>query len=341
MERENARVAVVGAGSWGTALAAHLATSGVDVTIWAREPEVVAGINTENRNPLFLSDANLPASLNASGDLDSTVTRADMVVSAVPVQHIRSALTGVSPLAETPIVVTVSKGIEEGTLVTPHRILADVGVNEDRVVALSGPSFAREVAAGKPAVVVAAGKEANNTSAVQEMFSWGQFRVYASDDVVGVEVGGALKNVIALAAGVSDGLGLGDNARGAIITRGLAEITRLGVALGGHPATFAGLSGIGDLVLTCTGGLSRNRSVGLAMGQGRKLEDIRAEMKEVAEGVPTCRSAHELAAQAGVEMPITDQMYQLLYEGKKPTEAVAELFGRVLRSERESHQAIW
>jgi glycerol-3-phosphate dehydrogenase (NAD(P)+) len=329
------RIAVVGAGSWGTALAAHLAHQGLPTVIWAREAEVVEGIATEHRNPLFLTGVTLPTTLRASDDLAAALEDADVVVTAVPVQHLRATLSDVAPLRDAPVVVTVSKGIEAGTLVTPHRILADVGVPPDRIVALSGPSFARELAAHLPTAVVAAGSDRDRTRGVQQLFSTDRFRVYASDDVVGVEVGGALKNVIALAAGASDGLELGDNARAAIITRGLAEITRLGVALGGHPATFAGLSGVGDLVLTCAGPLSRNRTVGLAIGRGRKLAEIRAEMHEVAEGVPTCRSARELAARLGVETPITEQMYLLLFEDKDPRAAIRDLIGRDLRDERE------
>ncbi len=332
---ENVRVGVVGGGSWGTALAAHLAGHHVPTVLWAREPDVVDSINTEHRNHLFLSDIALPAELRASHDLSAVVGDNDLVVSAIPVQFLRTTLADVEELADTDIVVTVSKGIEAGALATPHGILIDLGVPEERIVALSGPSFAREVAAGRPSAVVAAGRDAARVARVQHLFSKGHFRVYASDDLVGVEIGGALKNVVALAAGVSDGLELGDNARAAIITRGLAEITRLGVALGGHPATFAGLSGVGDLMLTSAGGLSRNRSVGLAIGRGRKLDEIRAEMNEVAEGVPTCRAARELAARVGVELPIAEQMYLLLYENKDPQEALRDLLGRELRHERE------
>ena len=336
MTLEQPQVAVLGAGSWGTALAAHLASQGITTMLWAREPEVVAGITTQGRNPLFLTGVDLPPSLGVSGDL-ALAARADVIVSAIPVPHIRSTLADLAPLRDASIVVTVSKGIEPVTLSTPHQILVDLGVPHERVVALSGPSFAREVVAHLPAAVVAAGVNAERTRTVQELFATDRMRVYASDDIVGVEVGGALKNVIALAAGVSDGLELGDNARAAIITRGLAEITRLGVAMGGHPATFAGLSGIGDLMLTCAGGLSRNRSVGLAIGSGRKLADISAEMNEVAEGVSTCRTAHELAARIGVEMPITNQMFLLLYEDKAPLDAMRDLLGRRLRNERSRH----
>lgn len=335
MGEAGVRVGVIGGGSWGTALAAHLSAHDVSTVLWAREAEVVEEISSRHRNPLFLSDVDLPATLAASGDLAEVVADADVAVVAVPVQFLRTTLEDLEPLASAEAVVVVSKGIEAGTLATPHGILVDIGVAPEKIVALSGPSFAREVASGLPSAVVAACQHMARAASVQQLFSRGYFRVYTSDDVIGVEIGGALKNVVALAAGVSDGLGLGDNTRAAIITRGLAEITRLGVTLGGHPATFSGLSGVGDLVLTCAGGLSRNRSVGLAIGQGRSLSDIRAEMNEVAEGVPTCRSARALASSVGVEMPITEQMYQLLYEDKDPREAMRDLIGRRLRHERE------
>jgi glycerol-3-phosphate dehydrogenase (NAD(P)+) len=333
MTTETTRVAVLGAGSWGTALAVHLAAHGVPTRLWAREPEVVAGIAADRLNPLFLTGVPIPPALAVTGDLADAAGTADVIVTAIPVQHLRATIADVAELSQARAVVTVSKGIEADTLATPARILADVGVPEARVVALSGPSFAREVAAHQPTAVVAAGTDLERAHEVQELFASDRFRVYASNDIVGVEIGGALKNVMALAAGVSDGLEMGDNARAAIITRGLAEISRLGVALGGRPETFAGLSGMGDLVLTCTGGLSRNRRVGMAIGRGRRLADIVAEMNEVAEGVPTCRSARALAAAVGVEMPITEQMYLLLDADKDPRQAMRDLLGRRLRDE--------
>lgn len=330
---------MIGAGAWGTALAAHLAAHDIPIVLWAREQEVVDGINAEHRNHLFLSDVTLPDGLTATNDLSGVVGGCDMIVSAVPVQFLRATLGDLDSLAAPDTVVTVSKGIETGALATPHRILIDLGVPDERIVALSGPSFAREVVAGRPTAVVAAGRDPARVERVQRLFSRGWFRVYSSDDIIGVEIGGALKNVVALAAGVSDGLELGDNTRAAIITRGLAEITRLGVALGGQAATFSGLSGVGDLMLTSAGGLSRNRRVGLAIGSGRTLDEIRAEMNEVAEGVPTCRSARELAARVGVELPITEQMYLLLYEDKDPRDAMRDLLGRDLRHERDDPPA--
>lgn len=338
---EEVRTAVIGAGSWGTALATVLARQGVDVTLWAREPEVVDGIRSRRRNPLFLADVDLPATLGATGDLDEALRGVDLVVNAVPTQHIRRVLVGAAAdrLGRVPIVVTVSKGVEADTLLLPHEILAGIGVAPERVVALSGPSFAREVALDQPTAVVAAGADRERSVIVRDLFGGRRFRVYSSDDIASVELGGALKNVIAIAAGIVDGLGYGHNTMAALISRGLAEVTRLGVARGGDPLTFAGLSGVGDLVLTCTGGLSRNRSVGRELGRGRSWSEISAEMHEVAEGVHTCRSARELGRRAGVELPITEEVCRVIFEGKDPGAAVGDLIGRDLRDERETASA--
>jgi glycerol-3-phosphate dehydrogenase (NAD(P)+) len=270
-----------------------------------------------------------------TGDLDEALGRSAVVVNAVPTQHIRSVFGSVaSALNQADVVVTVSKGIELDTLMTPSEILTELGVAEGRIVALSGPSFAVEVASDQPTAVVVAGRNSSVVQRVRDLFSTDTFRVYSSHDTVSAELGGALKNVIAIAVGISDGLGFGRNTRAALITRGLAEITRLGVARGGDPLTFAGLSGMGDLVLTSTGDLSRNRSVGLAIGQGRTLDEVLAEMDEVTEGVVTSRSARELAARVGVEMPITCEVCAVLHEGKDPRQAVLDLMGRQLRDER-------
>lgn len=331
---------VVGGGSWGTAVAAMLAGTGVPTVLWAREAEVVEGINTHQRNPLFLRDIHLPPSLRATADLDAAIEAAKVVVNAVPAQHIRNVFTGRGEaLGNARFVVSLSKGIEIGTHKTPSDILADVLPAEgaEGVVCLSGPSFAAEVATGHPTAVVAASRVAANAAAAQQLFSNSSFRVYTSDDLVGVEIGGALKNVIAIAAGICEGLGLGHNSFVAMLTRGLAEITRLGVARGANPQTFAGLSGLGDLVLTCTGGLSRNRSVGVAIGRGQRLSEIEQAMEQVAEGVKTAVAALQLAAEAEVEMPITQQVYLVLYEDKDPHDAVNDLMERALRAERERH----
>ena len=330
-------VLVVGGGSWGTALANLLATNDVDTTLWAREPEVVNGINTERENVTFLPGVALSSRLKATHDLAGSLPAADLAVSAVPTQFTRSVWSdvagGLSP--STPIV-SVSKGIEVDTLATPTVILRDVlGIDAgDRIMTLSGPSFAREVVAKYPTAVVVAGPNGDLAREVQVLFSSESFRVYTSDDVIGVELGGALKNVIAIAAGIVEGLRYGHNTLAALITRGLAEIGRLGVAMGGDVFTFAGLSGMGDLVLTCTGGLSRNRTVGVELGRGRTIEEITAEMNMVAEGVKTTLAVKQLSASAGVEMPICDQMYEVLYEGKSPVTAAHDLMSRTLRSER-------
>jgi glycerol-3-phosphate dehydrogenase (NAD(P)+) len=307
----------------------------VPTLIWAREPEVVNDIRTIHENRSFLAGVDLGPDLEATGDLDEVFARSEIIVNAIPTQYMRSVLQRAEgALRETELVVTVSKGIELDTLLLPHEILAELGLPQERVVVLSGPSFAAEVASGQPTAVVAAGSDPVRVQGVRALFATASFRVYSSNDIASAELGGALKNVIAIAVGISDGLGFGHNARAALITRGLSEITRLGAARGGDPMTFAGLSGMGDLVLTGTGDLSRNRSLGLAIGQGRRLEDILAEMDEVVEGVVTSRSAHELAARVGVEMPITAQVCAILHEGKEPRQAVLELISRELRDER-------
>ena len=335
---EHPDTAVIGGGSWGTALACHLARRGVRTELWARESEVVDGINQDRRNPLFLSGVEVPASLRATGDLEAAVSGASVLVSSVPTQYVRNTFSRITAgVDHVEAIISVSKGIEVDTLLTPTEILSQVLSDglASRLLALSGPSFAAEVAAGRPTAVVAAGRDAGRTRLVQQLFSDDHFRVYGSDDLVGVALGGALKNVVAIATGIVDGLGLGRNTRAALITRGLAEITRLGVSRGANPLTFSGLSGIGDLGLTCTGDLSRNRQVGLGLGRGRSLDAVLAEMTEVAEGLKTAAAAHQMALASGVEMPITEQVHQVLYEGKEPKASVPELMGRDLREERE------
>ncbi len=329
---------VVGGGSWGTALAALLSRQGVPTALWAREPEVVEGINDLHENPLFLADVPLPASLTATSDLNSALGEADVIVNAVPTQFIRSVFESrTDVLSRASLLVSVSKGVEVGTLLTPSEVFADIapGPVAEGLVALSGPSFADEVARGTPTAVVAASRVPEKAWRARDLFSSETFRAYSSDDLTGVEMGGALKNVMAIAAGIADGLGTGLNTRAAVITRGLAELARLGVAKGGHPLTFAGLSGIGDLVLTCTGDLSRNRRVGLEIGKGRTLEEITTETNTVAEGVKTTLAARDLARRLEVEMPITEQVYLTLYEGKDPRQVMKDLMTRQLRDERE------
>jgi len=335
---EQPRTLVAGGGSWGTALAALLSRQGVPTVLWAREEEVVDGINEHEENPLFLAGVPLPASLRATSDLDRALAGADVVINAIPTQFIRSVfasraglLTGAS------LLISVSKGVEVGTLLTPSEVFEDMapGPLTEGLVALSGPSFADEVARGTPTAVVVASRVPDNARRARDLVSSETFRAYSSDDLIGVEMGGALKNVMAIAAGIADGLGTGHNTRAAVITRGLAELARLGVAKGGHPLTFAGLSGIGDLVLTCTGDLSRNRRVGFEIGRGRTLEEITAETNTVAEGVKTTLAARDLAQRLGVEMPITEQVYLTLYEDKDPRQVMMDLMTRQLRDERE------
>src|SRR3990170_6145772 len=334
---EQPRTLVAGGGSWGTALAALLSRQGVPTVLWAREEEVVDGINEHEENPLFLAGVPLPVSLRATSDLDRALAGADVVINAIPTQFIRSVfasraglLTGAS------LLISVSKGVEVGTLLTPSEVFEDMapGPLTEGLVALSGPSFADEVARGTPTAVVVASRVPDNARRARDLVSSETFRAYSSDDLIGVEMGGALKNVMAIAAGIADGLGTGHNTRAAVITRGLAELARLGVAKGGHPLTFAGLSGIGDLVLTCTGDLSRNRRVGFEIGRGRTLEEVTAETNTVAEGVKTTLAARDLAQRLGGEMPITEQVYLTLYEDKDPRQVMMDLMTRQLRDER-------
>jgi glycerol-3-phosphate dehydrogenase (NAD(P)+) len=335
---DSTRTLVVGAGSWGTALANLLAHKGVPTTIWAREEEVVSSIEAKRENTVFLPGIRLAEELSATGALVAAVDRAEVIVSAVPTQFIRSTYAPIATrLRDDHLLVTVAKGIEVGTLLTPSEIFADVvgGTVAAGITALSGPSFAREVAAEHPTAVVAASAVSEHARRVRGLLSTSAFRVYSSDDVVSVELGGALKNVIAIAAGIGEGLRYGSNTMAALLTRGIAEITRLGVARGGDPLTFAGLSGMGDLVLTCTGALSRNRSVGIQLGRGKTLAVILDEMHMVAEGVKTTFAARTLAQQLGVDMPITEQVFQVLYEEKDPHVVARELMTRELKDERE------
>lgn len=325
--------AVIGGGAWGTALADLLGRNGHLVQLWAREPDVVASIEAKHENTRFLSGARLSERVHATTNAREAVDGAALVVCAVPSEHLRTMVRAVATSVSNDAVVAVAtKGIEPGTL----RLMTDVVADELAgipVVAVSGPSFAAEVAARQPSAVVAASTDDLAAGVVQQAFASRQFRVYTHDDVIGVELGGALKNVMAVASGISDGLGLGFNSRAALITRGLAEMTRLGVALGAQAATFAGLAGLGDLVLTCTGPLSRNRSLGVEIGQGATLAEALATRETVAEGVVTARSAWALAERAGVDMPIVRAVNRVLYEGRPAREAIAELMERELRAE--------
>ena len=329
------RCGVVGAGAWGTALADVLARGGHDVTLWAREADVVESIMTRHENTRFLAGAPLSPRLAATEDIIRAVTGADFITFASPSAVLRGVAREVATAAPlTATLVVATKGIERDTL----QVMTDVIEGEmpgHPLVALSGPSFAIEVAARQPTAVVAASARADAASAVQRAFSTDVFRLYSHDDVLGVELGGALKNVMAVATGVAEGLGLGFNSRAALITRGLAEMTRLGCALGARQATFAGLAGIGDLVLTCTGALSRNRAVGLEVGRGKTLEQALAGKETVAEGVVTTQSASALAAREGVDMPIVAAVHRILFEGQPAREAMNALLARGLRAEQD------
>jgi glycerol-3-phosphate dehydrogenase (NAD(P)+) len=327
------RCAVVGAGAWGTALADLLARNGHDVRLWAYEPDVVESINTRRENVRFLRGHELSPSVEAMGDIRRAVEGAELVTLATPSHVLRrivkSAAASLSPSA--PLVVA-TKGIEKETLCLMTEV-AEQEVPGATVVAISGPSFAAEVVKCQPTAVVVASMQPDAAGIAQRAFSSAYFRAYTHTDVIGVELGGALKNVMAVATGIAEGLGLGFNARAALVTRGLAEMTRLGSALGAEQSTFAGLAGLGDLVLTCTGSLSRNRAVGVELGKGRKLEEILRDRETVAEGVVTAQSARELAAREGVEMPIVDTVNRVLFEGQPARSAIAALMTRELRAE--------
>jgi glycerol-3-phosphate dehydrogenase (NAD(P)+) len=329
-------IGVIGAGSWGTTLADLLAKKGHRVTLWAYEQDLVSEMQTERENSIYLPGIMLADNLNFTGSLDEAVRDKDLLLFVVPSQVLRRVLLAAVPhIPADSIIVSASKGIEVGSLKLVSQIYEESLPAElyARFSVLSGPSFAREVAREMPTTVVAAASDPLIAKGVQDIFNCRFFRVYTNSDLVGVELGGAVKNVIAIAAGISDGLGFGSNTRAAIITRGLAEIARLGQALGARAETFAGLAGMGDLVLTCTGDLSRNRSVGMQLGQGRTLAEILAEMRMVAEGVQTTESTCLLAWKLGVEMPIAFKVNEILYHDRAARDAVMELMSRDLKAE--------
>lgn len=333
-------IAIIGAGAWGTALSIVLGRKGTHkIRLWAYEKEVCDSVNRGRVNDLFLPGCTVPQLVSATDRLTDALEGSEIVVSAMPSHHCRRVFTQMAEaLRPEMIFVSATKGIENDSLLRMDEVINEVvRANcgfRPRIGALSGPSFAKEVAKGDPTAITIASADRDLACTVQSEFSDPSFRVYTNDDVAGVELGGSLKNVIAIAAGVCDGLGLGHNTIAALITRGLAEITRLAVACGGRPETLAGLAGMGDLVLTCTGGLSRNRTVGVELGRGRKLDEIIAGMHGmVAEGVLTTNAAVGLACKAGVDMPITQQMYLILNEGKPPREAIRELMTRPAASE--------
>ena len=331
------RIAVIGAGAWGTALAKHLAEKGLSTTLWAYEREVLDSIAAKRENQWFLPGVRLPASLRVTNVLAEALEQCDGLLFVVPSHVARLVLQQMGPLLSRPLpIVSATKGVEEDTFELMTQVIADVlpAHLHDGLMVLSGPSFAMEVCQGQPTALCLAGTNAPLVESFQSAFMTPTLRIYADSDVIGVQLGGALKNVMALAAGVVDGLGMGHNTRAAMITRGLAEMVRLGAGMGADPRTFYGLSGVGDLVLTCTGALSRNHQVGVRLGQGEKLEAILGGMQAVAEGVRTSRAAAGLAVRHGVEMPIVREVNAVLFEGKSCRKAVSDLMERVAKPEK-------
>lgn len=340
MEALHPKIAVLGGGSWGTALAAILAAKGEDVLLWARESEVSDEINHHHFNSIFLPDISLPTSLEASSNLKECLAGRSIILSVLPSHAAREVYSKLkeNSLAHDAIFVSCSKGIE----ISSGKLMSDLFFESlpdhdgDLFTCLSGPTFAREVAQGLPTTAVVAGRNPNVTSKVQQLLRTDYFLTYTHDDVIGVEVGGAVKNVIAIACGMSDGLGFGHNTRAALITRGLYEMIKIGKKLGANPLTFSGLTGVGDLVLTCTGELSRNRTLGYQVGMGQNLQKILKESRMVAEGVNTARAIFELTERLGISAPISTEMYRILHEGKSPRDAVSDLTKRELKEELRS-----
>lgn len=326
------KITIIGAGSFGTALAIVLARAGNEVQVWARESEVAYGINNHHRNPSYISDVTLPDSITCHTDLKECLDNPEMVVFATPSHVMREVANNIKPyLSGDEMVVSVAKGIENQTFQTMSQVLSEVlegKIIEDHIGVLSGPSHAEEVSKFRPTTVVASSYSKRTTEIIQETFLTPMFRVYLNYDIIGVEIGGAVKNIMAIAAGVADGADLGDNAQAALITRGLHEMKRLGMQLGASQDTFSGLSGMGDLVVTCTSKHSRNRFVGYNIGRGKNLEEIISQMNMVAEGVKTTRSVLEWSKQLKVEMPITSAVYQVLFEEEDPKDVLYELMTR-------------
>ncbi len=331
------RIAIIGAGSWGTALALVAARSGNEIRLWEFQPELAEALARDRENKFYLPGFPFPDAIKPTNDLGQALDGAEIVLTVVPSHVCRAVYTAMLPhLSPRMIFVNAAKGIEIESHMRMEEVVGDMLRDhfEPRYVVLSGPSFALEVARDEPTTIVAASHSITWANVVQETLSTNRFRIYTSNDVVGVELGGALKNVMAIATGTVNGLGLGYNTTAAVVTRGLAEITRLAVQLGGRLETLAGLAGMGDLVLTCFGELSRNRHVGVELGRGRKLAEIMAEMREVAEGVKTTKAAYELSQRLNVEMPVTSAVYRMLYEEKSPRDLVFELMERPLKPER-------
>lgn len=332
------QIAVVGGGSYGTCLAVLFGKAGHDVTFFVRNADTAREMEATRVNASYLPGHSLPAGVRVTSDLREAVEGKPFILGVTPSHGIREVLGRAAQWMDPDtVVINASKGLEEGTHATVEEVYRQIlpARIAGRATYLSGPTFAGELAAGTPAAIVLAGRDASTLQTAQAELGTLHFRIYTTDDVIGVLLGGALKNVIAIGAGVSDGLGFGSNSRVALITRGLAEMTRIGVALGAHPLTFAGLSGMGDLVLTCSGDASRNRRVGLALGQGKTMTEIMSEMKMVAEGVKTAKVAHELAAKLGVDAPIIDAMHGALHAGVAMRETVSRLLGRQPKAERD------
>jgi glycerol-3-phosphate dehydrogenase (NAD(P)+) len=330
------RIAIVGGGSWGTALSIILAKAGHAVRLWVYEAELVSEINQDRRNSLYLPEFSIPDGVQASGSLEFCLEQAEILLSVIPSPHCRNVYQAMLPYLNPDVIfVSATKGIENQSLQRMSEVIREVvsPAFSPKIAVISGPSFAKEVAKGDPTAIVVASQDKETAELVQSEFSGPSLRLYTNPDVVGVELGGAVKNVIAIAAGVCAGMGLGFNSMAALITRGLAEMTRLALACGGRRDTLAGLAGMGDLVLTCTGGLSRNRTVGVQLGQGRKLAEIVGSMRMVAEGIMTARATLNLAKKYQVEMPITEQMDYVLHQGRNPIDAIRDLMERRLKDE--------
>ena len=325
-------VAIIGGGSWGTALAIHVARTGTPVQLWAREPEVVEGINTRQRSPWYLADVEVPASVRATTDPAEALHGATLMMLVVPSEFVVATLKTLPALPPDVPVVSATKGLDPERHLRMSEAIAE-RFPDARVAVLSGPTFAREVALGRPTAAVIASRDDTLAAALQRRLGTREFRLYSNRDVVGVETGGALKNVMAIATGIADGLGLGENARGALITRGLAEMTRLAVALGGISGTLAGLAGLGDLVLTCTGSLSRNRQLGMALAKGEDVAAFERQTRMIAEGVRTATSALALARRYSVSLPICHEVGAVLFDGKPPADALASLLERPVKRE--------
>jgi glycerol-3-phosphate dehydrogenase (NAD(P)+) len=332
------RIAVIGAGSWGTATAGLLAKKGHDVRLWALEEEVVAGINENRHNPMYLSDVVLPENLRATHDMGEALEGAEAAIMVVVSHAMREVAEKVKPhIGTDTMIVSQTKGVENGSFMRMTEVIEDVlgSSSHNHLAVLSGPNHAEEVGKEIPSATVVAAYDTQVAITLQEAFQAPYFRVYTNPDLVGVEIAGAAKNVVALAAGMSDGLGFGDNSKASLLTRGLAEMTRLGAALGAHPLTFSGLAGVGDLVVTCFSRHSRNRLVGERLAKGQTIEEIYADIHMIAEGVETSRGVKGLALKYGVTMPITEQVYEVLYNKRKPVDCLKDLMSRTAKEESE------